>query len=59
MTFAFTDGLNVTTWGADPSGAQVWRARNDTSVAEFAAPRDAPVEDLHRLALAALTPSHS
>lgn len=53
MTFVGRD-VTVTTWGETPEGEQVWRARSDAGVAEFVAPRDAPVADLFRLAKEAL-----
>jgi len=55
MHFAFMDqGIGVTTWG-QRDGQQVWRARDrDGRVAEFVAPRDAPVWVLARRARAAL-----
>jgi len=53
VTFAFRGGPNITTWGHDAEGRQVWRARwgADTFV-EFAAPRDIEPSDLLQLAKA-------
>jgi len=55
VTFAFSD-CTVTTWGITVDGQQSWRVRwgADPDFAEFIAPRDADVSDLHQAASEAM-----
>ena len=59
MHLALMDqGIGITTWG-QRDGQQVWRARDRHGrVAEFVAPRDAPIAVLSRRARHALDSLH-
>lgn len=54
MTISFNGGPVVTTWGTDEHGKQLWRARLADNWGFFAAPKDARLSVLYKLALKAI-----